>query len=213
MINFFTYYILMNKTILFLLLSIYIAITPSVSAKYYCNNLCREEAQSLLRQWHYYLDWDRDWEACERSPSCWWTSNIQSQWYYQPAQIKYSCPANSHEISGSQCECNIWYKLNTSGSVCIEDKDYTCNKKYPWTSYRATDKSCVCPDWKLTSRNAKTRSCALSQEIKSLYTQSVNDSYSSKNSVKKEDNNVWRIIFAIVGGAIWWYNVNKHKNK
>lgn len=80
-------------------LLVLIWLVQKVEARYYCKNLCREEAQSLLRQGHYYLDGDNDGEACESSSSCWW--------YNQPQQTNFN---NSNLLPvNTEPACSVKY--------------------------------------------------------------------------------------------------------
>ena len=106
-------------------------------ARYYCDNLCRGDAQNLLRAWHYYLDWDWDWEACEWSSSCYnysstpsynyvvtcWSNQCKLNWICFNKPSNASCASNWTDA----WLCNSWYY--ESWSTCYKDQQISPTKK------------------------------------------------------------------------------------
>ena len=107
----------------------------------------------------------------------------------------YTCPANS-TLKDWECYCNDWYFVGSSG-YCVQDMQYTCNQKYPWTIYRAIDKTCICPSWNPFAWDSNTRSCP-NQYIKytSSEQSSMTDNHWKLKSTIQFDR--WSFLFMIL---------------
>lgn len=136
------------KKKLLLIIPLFLLATSSFSfGKYYCKDLCKQQAQELLAQWHWYLDRDNDWSACESSPRCSWYSSS----YTQKSTVV-NCSSNECKLwntchskpGNSYCAwywwdarlCNEWYY--ESWYSCIKKNEPTVEKTYqPTVSYQA----------------------------------------------------------------------------
>jgi len=92
--------------------------------KYYCKDLCKERAQELLAQWHWYLDRDNDWSACESSPRC-------GSSYTRTQTVNVSCSSN---------QCKL-------GSTCYSKPNNASCAWYWWNAW-------LCNDWYYESWNS-----------------------------------------------------------
>lgn len=146
--------------------------------RYYCNNLCREDAQTLRSQWHYYLDWDNDWEACERSPTC-YNSNSSYSTYQAPTDRDAVCAKKykwtHYRASDAMCVCpngkpqdsktqscdspKVEVKKETKPKIDMTyyetDKSKHCELNRPGTVYFEDKDFCWCANWKQYTNSCK----------------------------------------------------------